>query len=51
MSKVRRQPTYRESVPTQSVLTITSNVVYASTPAPRRTDAGRASRSLPARTR
>lgn len=28
MAKVRRQPTYRNSVPTQSVLTITSNVVY-----------------------
>lgn len=28
MDKVRSQPTYRDSVPTQSVLTITSNVVY-----------------------
>ncbi len=28
MDKVRRQPTYRGAVPTQSVLTITSNVVY-----------------------
>lgn len=28
MDKVRRQPTYRNAVPTQSVLTITSNVVY-----------------------
>jgi formate C-acetyltransferase len=28
MDKVRKQPTYRHSVPTQSVLTITSNVVY-----------------------
>ncbi len=28
MDKVRKQPTYRNSVPTQSVLTITSNVVY-----------------------
>lgn len=28
MSKIRQQPTYRNSLPTQSVLTITSNVVY-----------------------
>ena len=28
MDKIRNQPTYRNSVPTQSVLTITSNVVY-----------------------
>ncbi len=28
MEKIRRQPTYRDAVPTQSVLTITSNVVY-----------------------
>lgn len=28
MDKIRRQPTYRDSIPTQSVLTITSNVVY-----------------------
>ena len=28
MEKVRRQPTYRDAVHTQSVLTITSNVVY-----------------------
>lgn len=28
MGKIRKQPTYRNSVPTQSVLTITSNVVY-----------------------
>ena len=28
MDKVRRHPTYRDAVPTQSVLTITSNVVY-----------------------
>lgn len=28
MDKVRKQPTYRNSIPTQSILTITSNVVY-----------------------
>ena len=28
MEKIRRQPTYRGAVHTQSVLTITSNVVY-----------------------
>ena len=28
MAKIRRQPTYRDAEPTQSVLTITSNVVY-----------------------
>lgn len=28
MDKIRSQPTYRNSLPTQSVLTITSNVVY-----------------------
>jgi len=28
MAKIRQYPTYREAIPTQSVLTITSNVVY-----------------------
>lgn len=28
MDKLKKQPTYRDSLPTQSVLTITSNVVY-----------------------
>ena len=28
MDRLRRQPTYRDAIPTQSVLTITSNVVY-----------------------
>lgn len=28
MDKIKQQPTYRKAVPTQSILTITSNVVY-----------------------
>ena len=50
MAKVRRHPTYRGAVHTQSVLTITSNVVYG-TPARRLTDGTPASRSRRAPTR
>ena len=40
MNKLRKYPTYRNAIHTQSVLTITSNVVYGKTPATRRTAAG-----------
>ena len=51
MDKVRSYPAYRDARHTQSVLTITSNVVYGATPAPPRTAASAASRSPPAPTR
>jgi formate C-acetyltransferase len=51
MNKIRMYPSYRNSVHTQSVLTITSNVVYGKARATRRMAARRGSRSRPAPTR
>ena len=50
MDMIRQHPTYRDSIHTQSVLTITSNVVSASTPETPRMDAAKAHRSPPAPT-
>jgi len=51
MGKVRQHPTYRDAVHTQSVLTITSNVVYGKAAGNTRTGVDPASRSRQERTR
>lgn len=48
MSKLKKCPTYRESVHTMSILTITSNVVYGKKTGSTPTDGKRASPSPPA---